>query len=191
VNEPLQTTLADAAAWLRSNSVRFALVGGLAASLRGQTRTTAAVDMIIAADAKRALALAESLDTSPFKPLFQDFRRVVETSLILPLRHRSTNIKLDLALGISGFEQQAIARAEIVEMAGVAVPVVTSEDLLIMKVLAGRPQDDQDVRGLVIAQGDRLDWKYCLRVVGELGQAIGQDLAGRIRILRGAIDREL
>lgn len=191
MNEPLQTTLADAAGWLRSQNVRFALVGGLAASLRGQTRTTADVDMIIAADAKRAMALAESLDASPFKPLFHDFARVVETSLILPLRHRSTNIKLDLALGISGFEQQAIARAEIVEMAGTTVPVVSGEDLLIMKVLAGRPQDDQDVRGLVIAQGDRLDWEYCLRVGGELGEAIGQDLVGRIRILRGALDQDL
>jgi predicted nucleotidyltransferase len=188
VNDPLQTTLADATNWLQSQSVRFALVGGLAASLRGQTRTTADVDMIIAADAKRALTLAESLAASPFKPLFGDFAQVVEKSFILPLRHRTTNVKLDLALGMSGFEQQAIARAELVEMAGVSVPVITGEDLLIMKVLAGRPQDDQDVRGLVIAQGDRLDWDYCLRVGTELGEAIGQDLAGRIRILRDSSD---
>ena len=53
-----------------------------------------------------------------------------------------------------------------------------------MKVLAGRPQDEQDVRGLVAAQGDSLDWAYCENVAGELGDAIGENLATRIRELR-------
>ena len=53
-----------------------------------------------------------------------------------------------------------------------------------MKVLAGRPQDDQDVRGMVLAQSDRMDWDYCLNVARELGEAVGQDLESRVRTLR-------
>ena len=49
-----------------------------------------------------------------------------------------------------------------------------------MKALAGRPQDDQDIQGMVIVQGESLDWDYCLQVANELGEAIGQDLAERI-----------
>ena len=55
---------------------------------------------------------------------------------------------------------------------------------LIMKSLAGRAQDEQDIQGLIIAQRDRLDWDYCFRVAGELGQAIDQDLVGRIQSFR-------
>lgn len=75
-------------------------------------------------------------------------------------------------------------RAETRHLAGTSVPVATTEDLMIMKVLAGRPQDDQDLRGLVIAQDESIDWAYCDQAASELGEAIGIDLAGRIRALR-------
>ena len=132
----------------------------------------------------RALALVKRLGQSKFRPLFDGIEEVVERAFILPLRHRSTHVKLDLAIGLSGFERQAISRAQPVEVAGSSIFVATAEDLLIMKVLAGRPQDEQDVGGLVSAQGERLDWDYCLDVARELGESLGQDLAGRIDALR-------
>ena len=73
-------------------------------------------------------------------------------------------------------------------MAGASVAVATAEDLLIMKILAGRPQDDQDVQGLVVAQGQHLDWNYCLNLGAELGEAVGQDLVTRIQSLRATSD---
>ena len=190
MNEPLRMALADATQWLRLQGVDYILVGGLAVAAHGQPRATADVDLMIAVDISRALLLVEDLATSPFRPLFDDIAKVVEASFILPLRHRTTNVKVDIAIGLSGFERQAISRAQQLELLGVTLPVATPEDLIIMKVLAGRAQDDQDVRGLAIAQGNRLDWEYCQQVGNELGEAIGQDLASRIRILRGIISGE-
>jgi hypothetical protein len=184
VNEPLQVTLADAAAFLEKEGIAYALVGGMAVSLRGQPRVTADVDMVIAIDVDRALALVGRLGQSKFQPLFDGIEEVIERAFILPLRHRSTHVKLDLAIGLSGFERQSIARAQPVEVAGSQISVATAEDLLVMKVLAGRPQDEQDIAGLVNAQGERLDWDYCLAVATELGESLGQDLAGRINALR-------
>lgn len=191
MNDPLQTTLADVVDFLRHEGVPHALIGGLAVSLRGQPRVTADVDMVIAADVQRAVSLAGSLEGTNFRPLFDNVAEVVQKSFLLPLRHRSTNVKVDLAVGLSGFEQQTVARAEILPLAGRNVPVATAEDLLIMKILAGRPQDDQDLRGLVIAQGDRLDWQYCLKVATDLGEALGQDLTARVRTLRARREWEV
>ena len=184
MNEPLGNTLADAATWLAAENIAYALIGGLAVSLRGQPRVTADVDMVIAVDVERALLLVAALEHSNFRPLFADVTDVVQQSFILPLRHRRTNVKVDLAIGLSGFEQQAIARAERLSVAGTMVSVATAEDLLIMKAMAGRPQDDVDLRGLVVAQGAYLDWDYCLKIAAELGEAIGQPLAERVRDLR-------
>jgi hypothetical protein len=64
------------------------------------------------------------------------------------------------------------------------ISVATAEDLLVMKVLAGRPQDEQDLRALVVAQGEHLDWDYCLRLAAELGEAIDQPLVSQIESLR-------
>ena len=184
MNEPLQTTLVDIVRVLEEEGISFALIGGQATSLRGQERVTADIDLVIAVDVQRALTLMPKLSRGNFRPLFDDIAEVVERSFILPVRHRATNIKVDLALGLSGFERQVIARAESVELAGCRLPVATAEDLLIMKVLAGRPRDDEDARGLVIAQGASLDWDYCEWTAAQLGEAIGIDLAARIRAMR-------
>lgn len=106
----LQITLADAVGMLQAEGVPYALIGGLAASLRGQPRVTADVDLVMAADLDAALALATRLDATPFQPLFPGVDQVDERTFILLLRHRRTGIKVDLAIGLSGFERQSVAR---------------------------------------------------------------------------------
>lgn len=184
VNDPLLTTLSDAVAFLAGHAVRYALIGGLAASFRGQTRVTADVDMVIATDIESALQLLADVGQSKFAPLFADAAEVVKKAFLLPLKHRETGVKVDLALGLSGFERQAIQRAERVEWEGCQVMMATCEDLIIMKILAGRPHDDQDVRGIVNTRRDELDWEYCLQTARELGEAVGQDLLRQVQSLR-------
>lgn len=180
----LWPTLADAAHLLETRGIRFALIGGLAVSLRGQPRMTVDVDLVILADIDQALQLAQELSSTPFEPLFPGVEEVVARSYILPLRHRVTGIRVDVAIGMSGFEQQAVVRATKVTIGDVHVPVVAVEDLLVMKALAGRPQDEQDIRGLVAAQRDAIDWPACLDVAEKLGEAIDLDIAGRLRAAR-------
>ena len=181
----LWPTLADAAKVLEARGIRFALIGGLAVSLRGQPRMTVDVDLVILADVDQALRLVQELDSTPFEPLFPGVEDVVARSYILPLRHRATGIRVDVAIGMSGFEQQAVLRATQVMIGDVRVPVVAVEDLLVMKALAGRPQDEQDIRGLVAAQRDAIDWPACLDVATKLGEAIDLDVASRLRAARG------
>jgi hypothetical protein len=184
VIEPLQTTLHDAVDLLTARGIHYALIGGIAASLRGQTRATADVDLVIATTVEQAINLSATLEGSSFRPLFPDVAEVVERAFILPLRHQSTGVKVDMAIGLSGFEQLVVSRASPLKLAGRQVQVATAEDLLIMKSIAARPQDEADIVGLVKAQADRLDWEYCLRVAAELGNAIGQDIHARLAKLR-------
>jgi len=93
-------------------------------------------------------------------------------------------MKVGLSVGLSGFERHAVLRAENCHVAGISIPVATAENLMIMKSLAARPRDDQDLEGLVIAQGDTLDWDYCEQTAAELGEALGIDLVAKIRQLR-------
>ena len=59
------------------------------------------------------------------------------------------------------------------------VATVAIENLLVMKALAGRPQDEQDIRGLVAAQRETIDCPACLDLAEKLGEAVCLDLAGR------------
>jgi hypothetical protein len=180
----LWPTLADAAQVFDSRGITFALIGGLAVSIRGQPRMTVDVDVVIIADVDRALELVRDITSTPFEPLFPGVEEVVAKSYILPLRHRTTGIRVDVAIGMSGFEQQAVGRATPVSIGEVRIPVVGIEDLLVMKALAGRPQDEQDIRGLIATQGDAIDWPLCLALAEDLGAAVDMDVAGRLRSAR-------
>lgn len=180
----LWPTLADAASMLESRGIACAVIGGLAVSLRGQPRMTIDVDLVIKAEVEDALRLVRDLEATQFEPLFSGVEEVVSTAFILPLRHRMTGVRLDLAVGVSGFERDAIARATTVAVGQTTVPVVTVEDLLVMKALAGRPQDDLDIRGLIGLHREEIDWNHCLAVATALGEAVDLDVAGRLRAAR-------
>jgi len=160
VDDPLRRTLADLAAFLQASRAPYALIGGIAVSVRGEPRFTADVDVVAAVEIKDALALLEATTGSAFEPLFADAAEVVERAYLLPLRHRTTAIKADVAIGLTGFERDLVARAVPVDLGGFSVPVASSEDLLLLKVLAGRARDIDDATSIVSKQGAAIDWTW-------------------------------
>lgn len=62
---------------------------------------------------------------------------------------------LDLIIGRSRWEAEAVGRAEIRDAGGVLLPVVRPADLVALKLFAGSWKDGQDVAGLLEATPDR------------------------------------
>jgi hypothetical protein len=56
---------------------------------------------------------------------------------------------------------------------------------------AGRPQDELDLQLLVRTVGTSLDWSYCESLAREPGDAIEQDLVGRVSALRESLKCEV
>ena len=69
-------------------------------------------------------------------------------------------------------------------IANLNVQVATSEDLILMKLLANRPQDDQDIVGILAVQGGSIDWGYCESVARELEEVVERELVLAICRLR-------
>jgi hypothetical protein len=190
MTDAIQRTLADLGRALRASRVPFALIGGIAVAVRGTPRFTADIDIVAALDVEDAIAFLARLSATPFEPLFPEAEEVVRTTYILPLRHRTTAIGIDMALGVTGFEQTLIARAEKVRFGRMFLPVARTEDLLLLKLMAGRPRDEEDARGIVARQAPRLDWDYLLAVGAELSRALAMNLVPQLRRLRGNVDEE-
>jgi hypothetical protein len=138
MDDAIRGTLGDLASFLKKSRAPFAVIGGIAVIVRGEPRFTADIDGVVGIDLDAAIDLVRSLKASPFVPLFSDVEEVVRTSLIIPLRHRKTGLKVDLAVGLTGFGKQLIARAPAESFGDLSVPVATAEDLILMKILAGR-----------------------------------------------------
>jgi hypothetical protein len=184
VSDDLSRTLIDITIFLEGQGVRFAVIGGIAAGVHGEPRFTADVDAVVGMDLDRALALVATLDSSPFRPLFTDVTDVVQKAFILPVRHRETHVRVDLAIGLTGFERQLIERAQNIAIAGRTVPVATAEDLILLKLLAGRPRDIDDISAIMARQGQSLDWHYLLQTGQDLQEAISQDIISVLQKMR-------
>ena len=77
-----------------------------------------------------------------------DFAR---QSRVLLMRHAESGIDIDVTFGRLSFEQAAIDNSEIHDIGGLRVRLPRVEDLLIMKAVARRPKDLQDIEGLLAA----------------------------------------
>ncbi len=171
-------------AWLDRQKVPYALVGGLAATLHGKTRVTEDVDIVIGRDVEQTLRLVPLLDAAVFEPLLDDFEPLLKSALLLPLHHRPTGVIVDLVLGVSGFEQDLVARARTVRVAGLDLAIASAEHLVVMKTIAGRPQDDQDIRGMLDVLAVEFDWNACLELARQLGKALDMDLEQAVQQYR-------
>jgi hypothetical protein len=94
---------------------------------------------------------------------------------MLPLHHVPTGITVDVAVGSMGFERQVVSRAANTNLGTLNVTVATAEDLILMKLVAGRARDLEDVENIVLAQQE-LDWDYLLTTGSALQAALAQDL---------------
>jgi hypothetical protein len=129
------------------------IIGGQAVLVHGEPRTTRDIDVTLGVDVDRLddvlavttrLGLATLVDAKTFTP----------KTMVLPCNDPRTGVRVDLLFSFSPYEQQAIARA-ITKSIGVAhVRFASVEDLVVHKLVAGRPRDLEDVVGVLAKHPD-------------------------------------
>ena len=163
---------------------RWYLFGAQAVTLFGVPRLSADVDVTLKLSSDSPDELLAAMRAAGFTLRIDD-PEFVRRTRVLPFLHEATGMPLDIVLAGSGLEDEFLDRARVVDLGGVEVPVISPEDLVIAKVLAGRPKDTEDVRGVLRAQGPGLDAARIERILGLLEEALGQgDLLPAWRALR-------
>ena len=147
----LLAALTDLVYWLDAANVPSMVIGGVAASVLGQPRLTQDVDalaLLPESDWARVIAAA---DRHGIAPRIENPLEFASRSRVLLMRHVGSRIDIDLTFGSLLFERAAIENSEVHEIGGLRVHLPRIEDLLIMKAVAGRPKDLQDIEGLLAA----------------------------------------
>jgi predicted nucleotidyltransferase len=73
-----------------------------------------------------------------------------------------------------GLEEIFLSRAIRVDVAGVSVPVISPEDLVVAKILAGRAKDLDDIQGVLRERLADLDLTWIRTTLAQLEDALGQ-----------------
>ena len=102
------------------------------------------------------------------------------------MKHAPTETEIDISLGIMPFEDEMVARATVKSFADLSARLPTPEDLIIMKAIAHRPKDLEDIR-MIFAKYPDLDQdriEHWVRDFAELMET--PELWGQIeKILKG------
>lgn len=130
---------------------RGVVIGGIAASVLGQARYTEDLDAMILLSTKDIPQFLEAAKQEGIEPRIENAVDFARKSRVLLLHHIITDTNIDISLGILPFELEVIERSSIQEFDdSLQVRLPTPEDLIIMKAIAYRPKDLEDIRTLAV-----------------------------------------
>ncbi|MGH7340182.1 MAG: DUF6036 family nucleotidyltransferase, partial [Burkholderiales bacterium] len=183
MRSPLADALAGLGRALGRLRVRWYLFGAQAALLYGAARLTADVDVTVQLGDRRTAELVRALEKAGFRLRVRDVGEFVAKTRVLPFLHPRSGMPIDVVLAGPGLEDLFFQRRRRRTVDGVPVPVASPEDIVVMKALAGRGKDDDDVVAILAAQ-PKLDLAWVRRTLHTLERALDQsDLSSRFEKL--------
>lgn len=145
---PFQNALSDLLKWLKNCPVL--IIGGVAVSLLGRPRHTQDIDALVLLDSEKWEQLLLTAKQHGFTTRIKDALGFALKSRVLLMRHES-GIGIDISFGALPFEEECLSRHKKIKFADIMVPIPTPEDLIIMKAVAHRPMDLEDIRNIAIS----------------------------------------
>ncbi len=157
---------------LRRLRLPHVLIGGVAVSQLSQPRATADIDLLVMLEGDDRLGdLHQAAESCGFVSRIPDAVQFALRNRVLLLRHQATGIAVDLSLGLLPFEREVIERSTVHPVGGLQLPLPAVEDLIILKAVAHRERDLQDIR-MLAAANPGLDAKRVRDVVAEFARAL-------------------
>jgi hypothetical protein len=186
---PFAAALADLKATFAALSVDWYVFGAQAALIHGAARVTADIDVTVRLGKVTPVRLATALKQHGFRLRIED-PAFVRTTRVLPVLHVRTSVPADLVLAGPGLEDAFLERAAVHDLGGVPVPVARAEDLIVMKILAGRDKDLDDIAAILAARDTDLNAKEIHSLLEMVENALGQsDLVPTWERLRAGLKK--
>jgi hypothetical protein len=159
----------------------YMVIGGQAVLLYGDPRLTRDIDITLGVDVDRQTDVAAVATTVGLKLLAAP-ESFTKQTMVLPCSDPTTGIRVDFIFSFTPYERQAIERAVLVSIGHAQVRFATAEDLIVHKMLAGRPRDHEDVTGILLKQ-TRLDSVYIRHWLGQFAATVHQPLVEQFEAL--------
>ncbi|MGB5873674.1 MAG: DUF6036 family nucleotidyltransferase [Bacteroidota bacterium] len=170
-----QSLLAKIGSALVRADIPYMVIGGQAVLLHGEPRLTRDISITLGADNSALNTLLELVRAVGLQVAVEDVDKFVRETNVLPVADQATGVRIGLIFSFMEYERQAMGRAVAVEMEDTSVRFAAVEDLVIHKLIAGRPRDSEDIRG-ILARNHAMDREYLKVWLRSLSEALGRDL---------------
>jgi len=141
-----------------------ALIGGLALSAWNHARYTRDADVLVAIEPDRIDALVAALIKAGFRPRHDPPLRIIDGQGIVQFVHQPFDapmpFQFDVLLATTPFQRDSLSRAVPRRLPGeeATVAVVRPDDLIVIKLLAGRIIDRADAAMVLRENRDDIDF---------------------------------
>lgn len=153
VNENPPSTLLhalrDLVTWFASENIAGVIIGGVAVSILARPRVTRDIDAVVLVDENVWDEFLRGSLHYGFQPRIEHPLEFAHQSRVLLLRHKSSEIDIDISFGVLPFESELIDRSHIHVISGINIPLPTAEDLIILKAIAHRSRDLIDIDSIL------------------------------------------
>lgn len=159
---------------LDAHGMPYMVIGGQAVLVYGEARFTNDIDVSVGVSTDRLGELLRLVQDRGWKLLVSNPAEFVQKTLVLPCGDPASGLRLDFIFAISPYEQKAIERARGVAMGKATVCFASVEDVIIHKVVAGRPRDLEDVRNILL-KNQLIDANYVRQWLKEFDLSLSEE----------------
>jgi len=146
---------------LNERKTNYALVGGLGVAVRGPVRATRDIDMVVSVPQIELPGLLEAIGEQGFCiDLYQAIRTWREDHL---LEFSLGAVRVDWIKAVLPVFERILGRARWEDVGGAKIRVAGAEGLLLLKLIAFRSRDQEDMRGILAANPGVLDLELVRR----------------------------
>ncbi|MBI4212356.1 MAG: nucleotidyltransferase [Deltaproteobacteria bacterium] len=155
---PLERAIAKTVHFLEATHIPYFILGGVAVGFLGESRFTHDLDLDIflpkseikdfIAKAKKSSFTINRVQTIKDVQTFGSFKMSFE------------NVPIDCILASTALEQSALERRQKIEAFDTEIYIPSPEDLILLKIIPGRPKDLVDAESIVTRYSKKLDRKY-------------------------------
>ncbi len=155
VPEHLLPVLVRLARVLNDRHVNYALIGGLGVALRGPIRATGDIDLLIKIPQLDLPGVLEALVGKGFDLDVMQAIAVWNRDHLLDFARGS--VRVDWLKPVLPAFEHILSRARWEHIGDCPVRAADAEGLILLKLIAFRPRDQEDIKGMLAANGAALD----------------------------------
>ena len=171
----LEKLLIKIATLLNKHGIPYMIIGGQAAIIYREPRFTNDIDISLGVDSESLNNVMEFVNEANLRVLPDNIKEFVEQTGVLPCIDDELGIRTDFIFSNTDYERHAIRRAREININDNKVHYCSLEDMIILKVFAGRPRDIEDVTQILLKNSSP-DNNYIIENLKQLGTAVDIDL---------------
>ena len=162
--------------------IPYMIIGGQAVLLYGEPRLTKDIDITLGLDVNELPRLKNIAIEIGLTLLVQDEEKFVRETMVLPTMHKPSGFRVDFIFSFSKYEREALKRVNNVRIGSIDVCYASLEDVLIHKIISGRPRDIEDIKTMIL-KNPHFDFQYVEKWLQDFSQALNLNFINQFKMI--------